>query len=295
MSDSILICKLEENLDMLNKMYDAVRLVNPVTKKVMHYHVNEALEDQSYCYAYWNTGRLCENCVSMRASINNRSFMKMELCGNKILMITSIPVEDEKATLVVELFKNVTETMMLENGIDSENNLVANLLHEMNYRIMKDDLTNLYNKLFLKERLPADMVRSRLTGSNLSILFIDIDNFKSINDNCGHTFGDHVLKEVTSLIMGHVKNENDWVARYGGDEIVICLNETDETMAYQIGEKMRKNIEETYYVCNGNKINTTVSIGVHMINDVQEVEDVLSMADNKMYKAKKKGKNLVFN
>jgi diguanylate cyclase (GGDEF)-like protein len=293
MSENILLSKLEENLVLLNKMYDAIRLVDPISKRIIEYRGSERIETESICYDYWKTGKICDNCISTRACLNNKCYMKMELCGNHIMMVSSIPVEDVEKPIVVELLKNVTDSLMIGTGDYSEGCSFLNVIAEINDRIIKDESTGLYNKSYITERLPADIVRSTLTDLPLSILFMDIDDFKRINDTYGHVNGDKVIDKISDIISCYVSNDIDWAARYGGDEFIICLNNTNSNNAYKIAEEIRNDIANLSVPFENNRIQTTASIGIYTVQgELQNAEEIIALADRNMFKAKQCGKNI---
>ena len=122
-------------------------------------------------------------------------------------------------------------------------------------------------------------------------MFLDIDNLKEINDSLGHAFGDKVLIDVADIIMRSIRCDTDWVARYGGDEFLICLYNTEAKEAFEISERIRNNIAELVILEN-RKTKTSASLGIYS-TEQQEVTaaEVISLADHKMYEAKRNGKN----
>lgn len=292
MSDSILLSNLEENLLFFNKMYDAIRLVDPINKKVIEYRGCERIETNNICYDYWKTGKICDNCIATRASINNKSYIKLEHCNNEIIMVTSMPIENAEEPTVLELFKNATDSMMIGTGNYSVGHPVQQVVTEINDLIMKDEPTGLYNRRYVMDRLPADIVRSTLENLPLSIIFMDIDNFKRINDTYGHINGDKMIKEVSSIILRYVRKELEWSARYGGDEFIISLNNTNSDAAYKIAEEIRSEIADLRISIYNNTIQTTVSIGIYTVHgETKKAEEIIAMADSRMYEAKQRGKN----
>jgi diguanylate cyclase (GGDEF)-like protein len=125
----------------------------------------------------------------------------------------------------------------------------------------------------------------------MSLVFLDVDNLKEINDLLGHAFGDKVLKEVSEIIMRSIRFDTDWVARYGGDEFLICLNNTETKEAFEIAERIRNKIADLVILEN-RKIKTTASLGIYSTGQEEmTAAEVISLADHKMYEAKRNGKN----
>lgn len=293
MENSVLRSKLEENLNLLKKMYDSVRLVDPVSKKVIEYHHSNRIETGSVCYNYWGKGKICDNCICVHAHLNDKCFIKLEQIGTTIMVVTAMPVEGAEHPLIIEMLKDVTDSLIIGTGKYSNGHQVQNIITEFNDLITKDELTGLYNRRYVDERLPADIVKSTLNEMPLSIIFMDIDNLKEINDTFGHVYGDKTINQVTNLISDCIRKDEDWAARYGGDEFLICLNNTNSEEAYQIADRIRCKTAELRIRTNGKIIHTTASLGVYTTrsSSTLTVEEVIALADNRMYEAKKSGKN----
>jgi len=158
-----------------------------------------------------------------------------------------------------------------------------------------DELTGLYNYRYLDVVLEREIKRSERYGSNLSVLFLDIDLFKMVNDMYGHLIGSRVLREVGSLLRKSVRDV-DAVIRYGGDEYTIVLVETGLEGAAVVAERIRKTIEaHTFSKADGLAIKLTVSLGYACSpDDASTKVELLEMADQAMYHGKTAGKNKAF-
>jgi len=158
-----------------------------------------------------------------------------------------------------------------------------------------DGLTKLYNRRFFMNQLTQEMERSRRYQNPLSLLMIDIDNFKNYNDTNGHPAGDTVLENVAQLFLKTVR-KTDYVTRYGGEEFAILLPETPLEYATLVGEKLRRTIEifpfENEEAQPGG--NLTISVGVaEQSKELNSHEDFVIKADEALYKSKESGKNRV--
>ena len=154
-----------------------------------------------------------------------------------------------------------------------------------------DGLTGLYNHRRFQERLQEEFLRSARHPEPFSILMIDIDYFKKINDTFGHPAGDAVLKIVAKLLVKMVR-KLDMVARYGGEEFVVLLLKSDSTQAWQMAERIRKTIESAPLDWQGQKIEATVSIGIaSQPDDAAQREELIACADKALYASKRSGRN----
>jgi two-component system, cell cycle response regulator len=158
-----------------------------------------------------------------------------------------------------------------------------------------DELTGLYNYRYLDVVLERELKRSERYGSNLSVLFLDIDLFKMVNDLFGHLIGSRVLREVGMLLRKSVRDV-DAVIRYGGDEYTIVLVETGLEGAAVVAERIRQAIEAfTFARADGLAIRLTVSLGYACSpDDASTKAELLEMADQAMYRGKAGGKNMAF-
>lgn len=155
-----------------------------------------------------------------------------------------------------------------------------------------DDLTHLYNSRYLNLVLRRETKRASRSGRPLSLLFIDLDGFKSINDAHGHLFGSRALVEAAAVIRGSAR-ETDVVARFGGDEFAMVLPDTGGEGAFAVGERVRERVAEHPFLAgDGLDIHLTVSVGVATLPDVAASPDeLLQAADMAMYQVKQSGKN----
>jgi diguanylate cyclase (GGDEF)-like protein len=157
-----------------------------------------------------------------------------------------------------------------------------------------DALTRVLNRRALADRLAIEMDRARRYASSLTILLIDIDYFKRVNDSAGHLAGDEVLRQVASHVQAAVRTV-DIVARYGGEEFVVILPETSATGAVIFAERLRMGIEAQEFIIGPLEIRLTVSIGISTFPaaDIASADDFFARADAAMYRAKQDGRNQV--
>ncbi|HUK35994.1 MAG TPA: GGDEF domain-containing protein [Vicinamibacterales bacterium] len=155
-----------------------------------------------------------------------------------------------------------------------------------------DDLTQLYNSRYLNQVLRRETKRASRSGRPLSLLFIDLDGFKSVNDVHGHLHGSRALVEAAALIRGSAR-ETDVVARFGGDEFAIVLPDTGGEGAFSVGERVRERVAAHHFLADdGLDLRLTTSVGVATLPDVAaSAEELVAAADKAMYQVKDSGKN----
>jgi diguanylate cyclase (GGDEF)-like protein len=158
-----------------------------------------------------------------------------------------------------------------------------------------DDLTHLYNSRYLDSVLHRETKRASRSGRPLSLLFIDLDGFKSVNDTHGHLCGSRALVEAAAVIRSSAR-ETDVVARFGGDEFALVLPDTGSEGAVAVGERLRARVAAyTFLEAEGLAITLTASVGVATLPDVAaSAEGLIQAADQAMYRVKDHGKNGIF-
>ncbi len=291
MPDFISLNQLEDNLDFFHKMYDSVRLVDPVYKKVIDYRNSQVQHTKELCYNYWGNGKICDNCISIRAYQENKSFIKLEKSEEAILMVTSLPILNADRPVVLELLKDATDSMLMGSGDYNVGEVLHRVIKEMSDMVIRDPLTSLYNRRFIYDRLPVDIVKATLNQLPLSVCFIDLDNFKTLNDTYGHETGDQAIQAVSAVFKELIRSENDWPARYGGDEFLLCFNNTDEEQAHRIMERIQDRIGKLSFTARGEFVSLSISAGIVTMTDVpMTAEEIIRSADQRMFEAKKNKK-----
>lgn len=165
----------------------------------------------------------------------------------------------------------------------------------LNHLAMVDPLTNVFNRRYFYDRANFELEVARLQKSRTSILLLDIDRFKTINDTHGHTVGDQILTGLVALCQQNLR-EIDTLARLGGEEFVILLPETGQTEAHHIAERLRKTLEYTPIHTDAGLLYVTISIGImsHPTSEAElPVHKLVQRADQAMYRAKRSGRNRV--
>lgn len=173
----------------------------------------------------------------------------------------------------------------------AENQLIRGRSHEGLLKFaFTDYLTGLRTRGYFEQQLDLEIKRAERKGAFLSLLMVDIDRFKLLNDQCGHHVGDQVLREVASL-LGRDMRDLDTLARYGGEEFVIILPETDEPGALCVAQRMRQTVERAHFYPVER---ITISVGIAVFGqDTRFKRELIQFADAALYRAKHRGRNQV--
>ena len=168
---------------------------------------------------------------------------------------------------------------------------IEGLFFELQKMADTDGLTGLYNHRHFRERLNVEFTRIKRIPEPLSLLFIDVDLFKCINDSHGHLAGDEILQGNAGAIRNNVR-EIDVLARYGGEEFAVILPGTDRRGARKMAERLRHSVSEKAFYIDWKRIQVTVSVGAATYpDDATDQDDLIDKADKALYHAKRSGRN----
>jgi diguanylate cyclase (GGDEF)-like protein len=204
-----------------------------------------------------------------------------EILGVLLLLMDKIHPLHSRQTELLEVLGNQTATSMINARFHAEIEKLA----------VTDGLTGLFNHRHFQERVAEELSRLQRFSNPLSLLMLDIDYFKKINDTYGHPVGDSVLKEVARIIKKTIRNI-DVAARYGGEEFAVILIETGAKGAMKMAERLRKTILNARFSSEKKEFSITVSIGISTFPEGgTHKEDLIENADNALYHAKDSGRN----
>lgn len=286
---------ISERLFPFKNLYDVIRLVDPINNKVIDSYPNNLIEDNKSltCYKFWSKDEPCENCTSLNAYIENNTFYKVEVKDDELYMVISSPFEINDTTYVVELIKNITKSGYFkdndyDDSLKNMFNIISDLLH-------KDDLTGVYTKKFMYDSLTKELATTYKSYSFLSVMMIDIDFFKIINDTYGHLLGDEVLKDFVKIISSCIKDENALLGRFGGEEFILILKHNDVDKIKTLGKTILTSVENHLFKYDDISLKLTCSLGGYTVTakdcETNTMENIVHSADSNLYSAKKLGRN----
>ena len=202
--------------------------------------------------------------------------------------VTIVPYKLEKKLVCLYIYDK-TALCEINSKLERANEKLVDLSN-------KDYLTKVYNRRYFNDYAKRALELAKRNNQELSVVAIDIDRFKSINDSFGHTVGDEVLVIISNILKDAIRR-SDIVARFGGEEFILLLNNASLKDASVIAQKIRKIIEETTIKIDDNEIKVTASFGVATFNNKSEddISSTLQRADDLLYLAKKHGRNKVVN
>lgn len=219
--------------------------------------------------------------------------IKKESVIGTFFLRTASPIKDaitDRLYKVCQLVANISANA-LENAILFDSMKTAQeYFEEMSIR---DGLTKLYNHRHFYSRLEEEFSRARRYNTPLSLIFLDLDDFKRINDRFGHACGDDVLKQVGQLIRS-IARESDLPARYGGEEFTLILPNTSADGGLDLAKRLRKAIAgHDFAVLDGYQVTASIGVSTFVDDNLDSFDSLVHLADAAMYRAKSQGKNLV--
>ena len=187
--------------------------------------------------------------------------------------------------------KTASRILELEESLKKAN-------EEIRVLSITDALTGCFNRAYMNENLPKEVKRCLRYGRPLSLIMGDIDHFKKVNDTYGHQAGDETLRRFITCLKNDIRKEIDWIARYGGEEFLLVCPETDFDTAMMLAERLRSKVSKMLIEHEEQMNSITVSFGVtgfpaKMKNKNISSEEIIGLADEFLYEAKKAGRNRI--
>jgi diguanylate cyclase (GGDEF)-like protein len=279
-------------VDSLSSIYDVVRLVDPAKHKMITFDEDEnVIYDQYECYQVWQKTARCKNCVSINAIHNNSRMTKFEFIEDDVYHVVSKPIRIECKTgseviCTLEIVSKITDEILF--GAFGKQELAKKIINSEK-KIFTDSLTQVYNRRYFDERAFCHNDRCDLDRDVIFIM-VDLNKFKSVNDNYGHDLGDWVLKETARVIKASVRT-TDSVIRLGGDEFLIVLSNCQLPVAERIVETIARRLERDVVYDKEKNLYAMANFGIAVAekfyDNVKFINELLKEADINMYKNKK--------
>lgn len=289
-----------DTLALMENLYEGAYVVDKSRKiifwnkgceKITGYNSSDVVN--TYCYhnilqhVDQSGKQLCKAGCPLSTTISTGKVTETEVFlhhkqGHRVpVTVKSLPVFDEQKEIVavIEVF---TDTRFKESHYE-ENKKLKKIVD-------MDPLTEIYNRRFIDFQLKNALKEFEEFDAPFGVLFIDIDNFKNINDTHGHTVGDEMLKVIAKTISNNIR-PYDFIGRFGGEEFIVIVKRVDLEVLKMVSERTRNLCQKSSYNLNGKKISVTISVGATLYNGEETIEELVARADKLMYKSKTKGRN----
>ena len=292
----------KEKLSLIENMYDIIRIIDPINKNIINIKNDEIKKIRGKCYNYFNRSTICSNCISMRANIEKDTVIKMEYISDKVMLIVSIPVNIDEETYIVEIIKDISsQNKKISNINDNSENSVKTMIDNMNEKIVRDDFTGAYNRTYIEGRLPVDVNNSIINKHLLSVIMIEIDDFKNINEEYGQDIGKKIVYNFSKSINYSVVSDSYWVGRYSSDKFIVVLNNIGKEEAHKILEQIRDSLENISFEYNDKSIKLKANFSIYSSEDeitnikniiIELEKNILKEKQNRIEEEKNKEKKL---
>ena len=265
----------EERMLQYENVFSVVRLLDAETILNAAKGKNQNISaEPCRCFDFWETGKRCSNCVSLKALEEKNKKTKLEFWENNVYQVTAHYVEVDGKPKVMELIQYLDEADIVD--IDGSERLFTKL-NGFQDELYRDVLTGIYNRRYYEDQLRKQILPA-------GIAMIDLDDFKLYNDTCGHNAGDLALTTVAGVIRGMIRRTTDILIRYGGDEFLLVMPGVKEE---DFTQKLRQIQNEVHSkeVPGFSRLQLSVSIG-GVLSEEHKIENAVEMADKLMYRAK---------
>lgn len=282
--------KVKEKLWILDNMYDFMRVIDPINKNVINISNEPSVVNCSKCYDFLNKGEMCKNCISVRVEVEKDTFIKLECIPNGVMLIIATFININGKRYIVETIKNIAAQ---KNKIlnDKFNSHVKNVIDNLNEKVIKDEESSVYNRIYIESRLPVDLNNSIINQNNLSIIMVETDEFENVNDNHGREVWSSFLKYVVEIIGESVNGESYWIGRYSENKYIIVLNNIDKEETYKISNKIKNLLKDIPFEYNNEIMKFNVNLGVYCSeNERIDIKNIL--VDLKVTISKEKQKQV---
>lgn len=236
------------NLIQDDRLFDYYRLVDAQTYETFDYRDGGWLPSHQKCYAIWERGQACRNCTSRMAAREKRLMVKMEYVNSTVFFIMSQPVYLDGRSMTLELIKDITGSLVVNDAFHQENIPVENIITQLNEIATRDPYTGLYNKRFGEQEIERLVGEFADTGRRFCTAIFDIDQFKAVNDTYGHLEGDRVIDYLVGLFQKSVRDHQACACRFGGDEFLLIFEDAAESdIRDRLGKVCRIFEEHVFY------------------------------------------------
>lgn len=281
-----------DKLQLFENIYQFMRIVDPVRKITLEMDGNKICGTYDIYHEFWKKEIICENGIVIRAFNEGDTILEIVNKGNRSYMVIAIPISIQKKKFVIELFRNLTDSVYHKYEKHGHEVKILTSTEHMNLAAVKDELTGLYNRRYINEKLPLDLINASLRDELLSVIFVNLNFFKTDNDKYGHIAELQVLGEFASELKGHIGISENWAARCGNEEFMVCLSNTDRMAAITVAEKIIKSFRQKKFNVGAQQVQVTFRIGVHTVCNEDEcltIDEMIKLADKKSYQAKEDG------
>ncbi|MEG2192807.1 MAG: GGDEF domain-containing protein [Oscillospiraceae bacterium] len=276
--------ELEKICDLAG-MYEKFRLVEPYTNRVYTLQGDRlVLCEGELCYQMWYRSSPCENCISLRACRDNKRYFKMEFAGGCSYIIAAIPVKVQGLALSLELAADMSDSLFQQDPSCKAEIEIKRLIARANRLSTIDIFTGLHNNSYMKNKM-VSLIQNQ-DAMPLSLIILDIDKFKEVNDLHGHMAGDEVIQSIAYELTAVLTDIPSVIGHMGGDEFCIILERCDLSCAQNLGFQICDRIKGHFFCSRSIEFNVEVSMGVGEYILGESAYGFIDRVDMELYKTK---------
>ena len=266
------------------ELFDVVRLVDPISLTVYAVRDGRLVAQPGGCHQVWGKEERCDNCISAKCFTKERRFSKFEFIDHDIYHVVAQPVAVDGERFVLEVVTASNDDVLLSAFGDND---FVDRITDFNRKVYVDELTGLSNRRCMNDRFALIAETAAREASALSVVMVDIDDFKTVNDTRGHLAGDEVLRAVACVLEeGFAPAEGDVLARYGGDEFFCAVKGVS-------CDELETRLKRVCDIVDARELGITLSMGAYHQDHARRTtcEKLVAKADEAMYGVKSSTKN----
>lgn len=280
--------KVKEKLLILDNMYDVIRIIDPINKNVINISNQPDRVGGDKCYELLNREEMCKNCISVRVEVEKDTFIKLEYVSNGVMLIIATSISINGQRHIVEIIKNV---LAQKNRIinDKFHSQVKNVIENLNEKLIKDEATSVYNRIYIESRLPVDLNDSIVNENNISIIMLDIDEVESENGKYEQEVLSEFLKDISKTISEYVDEKSYWIGRYSENKYIIVLNNINKEEACNMANEIKSLLKDHTLEYNNKIMKLNINLGVYCSeNERIDIKDILGELEGIISEEKQK-------
>lgn len=246
------------------ELFDVLRIVDPVARKVLERVSAGAPPSPFPCRGFWSGEDTCRDCLSARAFRENRRLSRMLFHKGSMYLSTAIPFQTGGRGIVVEMLRDLTGSLVAASGDSIDAAELQVLFEQADHASSIDALTGLLDRNSVEVRLPRELDRAHSTRYPLSLILISLDGFTRLRSRHGDDFCDTLLRAVGDMLQKSMRLEQDWVARSGEESFLVVMRNTGNAGVQTVAERIRSRISRLDLPQAGMAVPVTASVAIHI-------------------------------
>lgn len=288
MNNQIDFVAIMEGKSDINKIFHSIRIVDVKDNFLCKYDNGVIIKTNIKCFCDKDKKQLCKNCITKIAHKKQKQIVKLQYYQELVGIVLAVPIAYQGEQYVLELEKDITDNMVLNDKHHPDNTNIYDIVNELNNISVMDPFTNLYNKKYITERMIEEINEIKETKESYIVALIDIDNFKWVNDTHGHISGDNVIQDLVHFIHKYTDDHGCWAARYGGDEFLLVFRRQSLERVKRYIDRIEQSFERKQYHGVTGDYQVSISTGIYEFHpDNDDYYSILENADVNMYENKR--------